>query len=359
MKHLPHKILFALVLSLAFGSNVFAATFTNSVGSITRTSAVISLAITPANGETVTAAGVQYGTTTAYGTTLTGLPVTGNSSSAITITGLTCNTKYYYQAFITTNIGMVVNTGSNFTTSNCITTSIPVATNLNSTPITNTLTGITATKTLPGALPVAGSSLVNLVTTPVQVAPSTITTPITTVPSSTVINTVPTQLSPTSPVVPSLSLLNGLPSTNTNVNAFNPINTQITGPITLPPDPSTIVITPITPLPSSGGNGGGNGGGGYSTSVTSYNYSNNGTPATYTPTITRAPLRPKMKNPDVAVLQWVLKVKGIYTGAIDGSYGPKTKLAVKAYQTQAKTLTADGYAGKKTLAHLGILVKVK
>lgn len=101
--------------------------------------------------------------------------------------------------------------------------------------------------------------------------------------------------------------------------------------------------------------GGGYSGGG-SSGGSSYTIHNGSTTTTYTPSVTQAPLRPRTKSRDVAVLQWVLKVKGAYTGTVDGSYGPKTKTAVKNYQKTTGTLAADGYAGKKTLENLGILI---
>jgi hypothetical protein len=55
-------------------------------------------------------------------------------------------------------------------------------------------------------------------------------------------------------------------------------------------------------------------------------------------------------------LQWqtFLKNQGYYTGALDGSYGPVTKAATKAYQ-RANGLTVDGIAGPKTMAAAGFV----
>ncbi len=56
---------------------------------------------------------------------------------------------------------------------------------------------------------------------------------------------------------------------------------------------------------------------------------------------------------EVKSIQKVLKTKGYYTGSVDGIYGTLTKNAVIKFQ-KANKLTADGIAGKKTLAALGI-----
>lgn len=56
---------------------------------------------------------------------------------------------------------------------------------------------------------------------------------------------------------------------------------------------------------------------------------------------------------EVRKIQTVLKEKGYYTGKIDGIYGTQTKNAVIRFQ-KSRGLTADGIAGKNTLAALGI-----
>ena len=56
---------------------------------------------------------------------------------------------------------------------------------------------------------------------------------------------------------------------------------------------------------------------------------------------------------EVRKIQTVLKEKGYYTGKIDGIYGTQTKNAVIKFQ-KSRGLTADGIAGKNTLAALGI-----
>jgi peptidoglycan L-alanyl-D-glutamate endopeptidase CwlK len=43
---------------------------------------------------------------------------------------------------------------------------------------------------------------------------------------------------------------------------------------------------------------------------------------------------------DVVFLQRVLKSGGLYTGAIDGIWGPKTDAAVKAFESQSKQIAA-------------------
>lgn len=56
---------------------------------------------------------------------------------------------------------------------------------------------------------------------------------------------------------------------------------------------------------------------------------------------------------EVRSIQTKLKNWGYYSGDIDGIYGSKTKAAVVYFQ-QKNGLTADGVAGPKTLAALGI-----
>ena len=56
---------------------------------------------------------------------------------------------------------------------------------------------------------------------------------------------------------------------------------------------------------------------------------------------------------EVSSIQKALKNRGYYTGAIDGIYGTGTKNAVINFQRD-NGLSADGIAGKRTLAALGI-----
>lgn len=56
---------------------------------------------------------------------------------------------------------------------------------------------------------------------------------------------------------------------------------------------------------------------------------------------------------DVLRLQQALKNAGFYAGAVDGKFGRGTAAAVQQFQA-AKALTADGAAGPKTLAALGL-----
>lgn len=59
---------------------------------------------------------------------------------------------------------------------------------------------------------------------------------------------------------------------------------------------------------------------------------------------------------EVRQIQEKLKRWGYYNGSVDGIYGSKTEAAVKKFQ-KANGLTADGIAGKKTLAAMGITSK--
>lgn len=56
---------------------------------------------------------------------------------------------------------------------------------------------------------------------------------------------------------------------------------------------------------------------------------------------------------EVRQIQQKLKSWGYYNGAVDGVYGSQTVAAVKKFQSK-NGLTADGVAGPKTLAALGI-----
>lgn len=52
-------------------------------------------------------------------------------------------------------------------------------------------------------------------------------------------------------------------------------------------------------------------------------------------------------KPSVKQIQKALKSAGLYTGAVDGKLGPKTKAAIREFQS-ANGLKADGVVGKRT-----------
>lgn len=56
-------------------------------------------------------------------------------------------------------------------------------------------------------------------------------------------------------------------------------------------------------------------------------------------------------SPDEKMIQQALKNLGLYTGDIDGSIGPKTKEAIKEFQSN-NNLAPDGKVGPKTWAVL-------
>lgn len=62
-------------------------------------------------------------------------------------------------------------------------------------------------------------------------------------------------------------------------------------------------------------------------------------------------LRPGDKGENVRQMQRILRLLGHYDGELDGSYGPQTTEAVKAFQ-KAVGLEPDGVAGPKTLEAL-------
>lgn len=64
-------------------------------------------------------------------------------------------------------------------------------------------------------------------------------------------------------------------------------------------------------------------------------------------------LRPGASGPEVAGLQTVLAAEGFLPGKIDGNFGPATEAALLAFQ-KANGLLADGIAGPRTLAALGL-----
>lgn len=53
------------------------------------------------------------------------------------------------------------------------------------------------------------------------------------------------------------------------------------------------------------------------------------------------------EKPSAENIQAALKNAGLYTGKIDGKIGPRTKVAIEAFQKQ-NGLTADGKVGAKT-----------
>ena len=58
---------------------------------------------------------------------------------------------------------------------------------------------------------------------------------------------------------------------------------------------------------------------------------------------------------EVTAIQQKLKERGLYTGNVDGIYGPNTQSAVIKFQKQ-QGLSADGIAGPATLKRLGITI---
>lgn len=64
-------------------------------------------------------------------------------------------------------------------------------------------------------------------------------------------------------------------------------------------------------------------------------------------------LRPGANGPEVTNLQTRLAAKGYPPGNIDGTFGPATEAALLAFQ-KSQGLLADGIAGPRTLAALGL-----
>lgn len=63
---------------------------------------------------------------------------------------------------------------------------------------------------------------------------------------------------------------------------------------------------------------------------------------------------PIMVGDDVKAVQTKLAALNLYTGSLDGQFGPKTKAAVVAYQ-EKNGLVNDGIVGKATKAKMGLL----
>jgi peptidoglycan hydrolase-like protein with peptidoglycan-binding domain len=57
------------------------------------------------------------------------------------------------------------------------------------------------------------------------------------------------------------------------------------------------------------------------------------------------------ETPDIFMIQKALKNLGLYEGSVDGKLGPKTKMAIKEFQSQ-NNLRTDGKVGPKTWAVL-------
>ena len=95
--------------------------------------------------------------------------------------------------------------------------------------------------------------------------------------------------------------------------------------------------------------GGSSSGSSNSSSSSSSSGSNNGSSSTSSLLNTSLTLQQGTKNDEVLKLQNMLTSLGFYTGNKTGNFGEKTADAVIAYQ-KSKGLTADGIAGKKTLA---------
>ena len=62
-------------------------------------------------------------------------------------------------------------------------------------------------------------------------------------------------------------------------------------------------------------------------------------------------IRRGMRGYDVGVLQFLLGRQGLRTGGVDGSFGPRTTVAVRRFQRSAG-LTADGVVGPRTAKRL-------
>jgi hypothetical protein len=98
----------------------FAPTLTvTSASSISTTSATLNGNITSTGGIDSSVHGFNYGTTSAYGSTVSVGGALGVSAFTYDIAGLTCNTEYHFQSYATNGTGTGTSTDSSFITSAC------------------------------------------------------------------------------------------------------------------------------------------------------------------------------------------------------------------------------------------------
>ena len=72
------------------------------------------------------------------------------------------------------------------------------------------------------------------------------------------------------------------------------------------------------------------------------------------PCLADAPVKAGDRGPSAECVQRTLGSLGYFTGTIDGSFGPSTAEAVRAFQLSNPPIPVDGIAGNQTLAALGI-----
>jgi hypothetical protein len=94
----------------------------SAASSIVLTSATLNGTVTATGGATVTTRGVYYGVSTSYGSTVSASGSFSTGAFNSSVTSLTCNTMYHYQAFATNVAGTSVGADDTFTTSACVPT---------------------------------------------------------------------------------------------------------------------------------------------------------------------------------------------------------------------------------------------
>ncbi|MEN9645179.1 MAG: hypothetical protein RL238_1848 [Actinomycetota bacterium] len=72
------------------------------------------------------------------------------------------------------------------------------------------------------------------------------------------------------------------------------------------------------------------------------------------PCVADAPVEPGDRGASTECIQQTLKAQGLFTGAVDGTYGKSTSEAVKAFQFANPPLRANGISDVSTLAALGV-----
>ncbi len=133
--------------------SIATAGLTNEIGSVptvtasstatTTTTVTLNALMSDTGGENASSRGFTYGTTNAYGATTTESGSFGTGSFTTNLSGLTCNTTYYYRAYATNTAGVGYSSGDSFTTASC-----PVSVSLPTVTASSTIATTTTTITL-------------------------------------------------------------------------------------------------------------------------------------------------------------------------------------------------------------------
>ncbi|MEI8130688.1 MAG: hypothetical protein WCG55_04265, partial [bacterium] len=117
---------------------------TTSASAVTATSATLGGNLTSTGGASSTTVSFEYGTTTAYGTTVSGGTMSTTGTFSGTTSSLACHTTYHYRAKATNTAGSSNGTDATFTTGVCDPTVATVSGSLLSGILTGNLTSLGA-----------------------------------------------------------------------------------------------------------------------------------------------------------------------------------------------------------------------